>query len=208
MELSEEARTHLREIVERLAWRQTASINALGHSLKFVTELDVKRRIAGELDLHMRLFGRVRELYADLGWDDLQAVVRVDMDRVRYPQTRMEFGCAYYVTGLAEVQSMASYGECVCKPFADIAAAYVETAEERPSPTRFLAFAAEEGNRPRAQEILSTWYTVALETFTLREGADERVQELGLRAETTDELVEAYRERLAPFLSESGLQLP
>ena len=206
--VNEEARTHLREIVEKLAWRQTASINALGHSLKFVTELDVKQRIAGELDMHMKLFGRVRELYSDLGWSDLQSVVREDIDRVRYPETRIEFGAAYFLTGLAAAKAMHSYVECIHEPFAEIARTYVEAAPDRPSPTRFLAFAAETGNKPRAQEIVNNWYAVALETFELREGTDERVRELGLRSQTTADLIESFREHLQPFVAESGLTLP
>lgn len=206
--LLEEARALLREIVERLAMRQMAAIDLLGHSLKLVPELEVKRRITGELDLHLRLFGRLRELYTGLGWSDLDAIVRDGAEEQRFPETRLEFGAAYFLTGLAEEASMQSYLECACQPFAAIAESYVEAAPERPVPSRFLAFAAEPTNRPRAQEILDQWYKTALATFALRAGTDQRVRELALRSRTTPELERAFRERLQPILAESGLRLP
>lgn len=206
--IDEESKGVLREVVERLAHRQIASINVLGHCLKLVPELDVKRRVASELELQMQLFGRARDLYRDLGWDDLEALVREDADEIRYPQTRIEFGAAYFLTGFAEEAAMQSFVECEHEPFAAIARTYVETAPERPQPSRFQAFAAEPTNRPRAQEILTHWTAIALEAFELREATDKRARELGLRSSTTAELREAFLARLAPFAAECGLELP
>lgn len=206
--IDEESKGLLREVVERLARRQIAAINVLGHCLKFVPELDVKWRVASELELHLRLFGRARDLYQELGWSDLESVVREDAAEIRYPQTRVEFGAAYFLTGFAEEASMQSYVECKHEPFAAIARTYVEAAPERPQPSRFQAFAAEPTNRPRAQEILTHWTAIALEAFELREGTDKRARELGLRSATTAELTEAFRARLAPFAAECGLELP
>ena len=100
--VDEEARTILRRIVESLAWRQLAVINILGHGLKYVTELDVKLRVVGELDRALELFQSVRALYADLGWTDIEAAVRERAEDVPYPESRLEFGIAYYVSGLTE----------------------------------------------------------------------------------------------------------
>ena len=75
-QLDEETRTLLRRIVESMAWRQVALINALGHSLKYVTDLEAKLAVASELDLSLRLFRQVEEVYRELGWADLESVVR------------------------------------------------------------------------------------------------------------------------------------
>ena len=70
--LDEESKQLLRRIVESLAWRQLASMNILGHCLKFIDELDVKNAVADELELALRLFRQVRALYSELGWRDLR----------------------------------------------------------------------------------------------------------------------------------------
>jgi len=57
--LDEEKKQLLRMIVERLAWRQIASINMLGHCLKYIPELDTKLTVAAELDLALGLFRQV-----------------------------------------------------------------------------------------------------------------------------------------------------
>ena len=51
---SEEQKQLLRRIVESFAWRQLASINMLGHCLKYIPELDTKLTVAAELDLTTR----------------------------------------------------------------------------------------------------------------------------------------------------------
>src|SRR5262245_678082 len=109
--LVEEARPILRRIVESLAWRQLATINILGHGLKFVTELDVKLRVVGELDRALELFQSVRALYGELGWTDLESAVRDRAEGVPYPESRLEFGVAYYVSGLAEEVAMQTFVE-------------------------------------------------------------------------------------------------
>src|SRR5262245_19206926 len=109
--VSEEARAILRRIVESLAWRQLATINILGHGLKFVTELDVKLRVVGELDRALELFQSVRALYGELGWTDLESAVRERANSLPYPESRFEFGVAYYVSGLAEEVAMQTFVE-------------------------------------------------------------------------------------------------
>ena len=68
--LDEESRAILRRIVESVAWRQVASINVLGHGLKFTTELDAKLRVVGELDRALELFQGVRGNLLELPFPD------------------------------------------------------------------------------------------------------------------------------------------
>ncbi len=206
--LDEEARVLLRRIVESLAWRQLASINILGHCLKYVTELDVKQRVVGELERALALFQSVRGLYSQLGWTDLESAVRDRAESLPYPQSRLEFGVAYYVTGLAEEVAMRGYVESSCAPFAAIARSHVEAAEQRPLPTRFIEYCSEPANRPQAQEFLNTWVTIARHSFGRADtAADKRALELGLKRHRASELDGVFCERLEPLLERCGLRL-
>ena len=156
-QLDEESRVLLRRIVESLAWRQLASIDILGHCLKFVNELDVKLRVVAELDRALSLFQNVHQLYGRLGWTDLEAAVRDRIGSLPYPASRLEFGVAYYVCGVAEEVAMQSYVDSSCAPFAEIARSHVAASAERPEPTRFIEFCSEPSNRPQAQACVQCW---------------------------------------------------
>jgi hypothetical protein len=207
--LDEEAKVLLRRIVERLAARQLASINILGHSLKYVTELDVKVAIAYELDLALRLFRQVHALYSELGWTDLESAVRDRVDGIPYPASRLEFGLFYYVVGLAEGVAMESYVDSVSAEFAAIARSHVEAAARRPEPVRFLEFAAEPTNRPQAQQFLNRWVGIARASFG-RPGtsADARAVELGLRSRPSAAMAAEFERRLQPLLARASLCVP
>ncbi len=207
--LDEEAKVLLRRIVESMAARQLASINILGHSLKYVTELDVKVLIASELDLALRLFRQVHALYSELGWTDLESAVRDRVDDVPYPSSRLEFGVFYHVCGLAEGVAMESYVESVAQEFAAIACSHVEAAARRPEPTRFVEFAAEATNRPQAQRFLNHWVAIARASFgQAGTTADARAVELGLRSQSAAQMDEEFARRLEPFVRRCGLELP
>lgn len=207
--LSEESRQLLRRIVESMAWRQLSSIDTLGHCLKYVVDIDNKLRVASELDLSLRLFREVRALYRELGWRDLEAAVRERMSEVQYPESRLEFGVAYYLTGLAEKVAMEAYTTSTCKPFAAIALSYVEASAGRPVPSRFEEFCAEPTNRPQAQQHLNRWLAFAMRSFG-RPGTtnDDRALALGLRSKRAADLHEEFIDHLQPFLSRCGLELP
>jgi hypothetical protein len=207
--LDEEARAILRRIVESLAWRQLAVINILGHGLKYVTELDVKLRVVGELDRALELFQSVRALYGELGWTDIEAAVRDRSENVPYPESRLEFGLAYYVSGMTEEVAMQSFVESSHAPFAAIAKRHVEAARQRPEPTRFVEYCAEPANRPHAQQLLDRWVTLARRAFGRAETTtDARALKLGLKSRRAGELDRVFCERLAPFLAQCGLALP
>lgn len=207
--LDEEKKQLLRQIVERLAWRQLASINILGHCLKYVPELDTKLTVAAELDLALGLFRQVRALYRDLGWSDLESAVRDRLSDIPYPGSRLEFGLAYYVTGLAEQVAMEAYTESAYPEFAAIAKSYVEADMRRPEPTRFLEFTADPTNRPQAQQYLNRWLEISRRSFG-RPGttAGARAVELGLRSKTSANMDAEFQSKLEPFLKRSGLMWP
>ena len=206
--LEEEARALLRRIVESLAWRQLAVINILGHGLKFMTELDKKLRVVGELDRALELFQSVRALYGELGWTDIEAAVRERAEHVPYPESRLEFGVAYYVSGLTEEVAMQSFVESAYTPFAAIARKHVEAAQHRPEPSRFLEYCAEPANRPHAQELLDRWVVAARHSFGRSDSPnDARALKLGLKNKRSAELDRHFCEQLEPFLARCGLKL-
>ena len=198
-QMDEEARVLLRRIVESLAWRQLASIDILGHCLKFVTELDRA----------LSLFQSVHELYGELGWTDLEAAVRDRLGSLPYPASRLEFGVAYFVCGVAEEVAMQSYADSSCAPFAQIARSHVAASAERPEPTRFIEFCSEASNRPQAQAYLNTWVTIARRSFGRSSTpADARALALGLKRMRAAEIDALFCERLHPLLQRCGLKLP
>ena len=206
--LDEEARAILRRIVESLAWRQLAVINILGHGLKFVTELDVKQRVVEELDRALALFQSVRALYGELGWTDIESAGRDRAQDVPYPESRLEFGVAYYVSGLTEEVAMQSFVESSYAPFAAIAREHVEAAAQRPEPTRFLEYCSEPANRPHAQELLDRWVLAARRAFGRADSPnDAQALKLRLKNKRSAELDRIFCERLKPFLASCGLKL-
>jgi len=202
----EESRPLLRKIMERLASRQLASINILGHCLKYIGDLEVKITVASELNLWLRLFREAHALYREFGWQDLDTAVRDRIEAIPYPASRLEFGVQYYVTGVAERVAMQSYTESSCREFAAIARTYVEAAERRQEPTRFLEYCQDPANRPQAQQFFDRWVRIGLESLG-KPGSrgDQRAVALGLRSKTSAELVAEYRERLEPFVERCGL---
>jgi len=208
-QIDEESRAILRRIVESLAWRQLAVINILGHGLKFVTELDVKLRVVGELDRALELFQSVRALYGELGWTDLESAVRDRAEVVPYPESRLEFGVAYYLSGLAEEVAMQSFVESSHAPFAAIAKKHVEAAAQRPEPTRFIEYCSETPNRPHGQELLDRWVLAARRSFGRTDSPhDAQALKLRLKNKRAADLDRIFCERLQPFLAQCGLTLP
>ena len=205
----EERSQLLRRIIESLAWRQIATIDILGHCLKYVADLETKLRMATELDLSLRLFREVRELHQELGWEDLEQAVRDRMGRLPFPQSRMEFGIAVHVLWLAETVAMRSYVECTLPEYAAIARTYVETSQGRPEPLRFIEFATDPPNRPQAQQYLNRWLEIAAHSFG-RSGttADRRAVELGIRSRTSAEMRTAFLAEIGSFLKRCGLEMP
>jgi hypothetical protein len=207
--IDEESRQLLRRIVESMARRQLSSINILGHCLKYIGDLDTKVRVASELDLSLRLFREVHTLYGDLGWTDLESAVRDRLGDIPYPESRLEFGLAYYLRGLAERVAMRSYLDSSCPEFTAIARSHVEAAEHRPEPQRFIEYCRDPSHRPQAQQFLDRWYTIALRAFG-RPGspADARAVELGLRSQSCAAMRAEFVASCEPLVTSCGLVAP
>jgi hypothetical protein len=209
VQVDEERRAILRRIVEGLAARQLAAIHILGHGLKFVTELDVKLRVAGELDRALALFRSVHGLYSELGWTDLESALRDRAADVPYPESRMELGVAYYLVGLADDVAMHAFTESSHPGFAAIAKTHVASAAKRPEPTRIVEYCSDPANRPHGQELVDLWVTLARRSLALVDAPhDARALTLGLKSQSAADLDRAFCERLQPFLERCGLKLP
>ncbi len=207
--LDEESKMLLRRIVESMGRRQLTSINTLGHCLKFIAELETKADVAAELDLSLRLFRQVRTLYGELGWKDIESAVRDRLDDIPYPDSRLEFGVAYYVTGLAEGVAMQSYVDSSCADFAAIARSHVEAAARRPEPSRFYAYCEDATNRPQAQQFLDRWVDIGRRSFGQPgSDSDARAVELELRSHSNAQMLADFEERLRPLVERCGLALP
>lgn len=209
--LDEEGRLILRRVVESQAWRQLAAMNILGHCLKYVTGIDDKVRVTEQLEASLAIFREVRSLYRELGWTDLESAVRDRLDRIPFPESRLEFSVGRYLCDLAERVALEAYADGISKEFAAIARTYLEHSQKflKHRYPVFLEFCREEGNRPRAQELFNRWLAIALLSFG-RPGTrnDARAVELGLRSRTSADMCRQFFTELEPFLEATGLALP
>lgn len=200
--LDEEGRQLLRKVVEAQAWRQLAAVNILGHALKFVTRVESKALVVEELNLSLRVFGEVRALYEELGYEDLPGVVRAKIERVPLPASRLEFGICRYLCDQAERVAMSAYTQCAEPRFAAIAHTVLDN-KSRLVPEGdevFALYCAEAANRPHAQEMYDRWLGIALLAFGRPETAgDRRAVQLGLRSSTAAQMASEYLDALAPF---------
>ena len=206
--LDEEAKLLLRRIMESMARHQLSSINTLGHCLKFIDEVDVKLVVAGELDLSLRLFRDVRALYSDLGWTDLECSVRDRLNELPVPASRLEFGVAYFITGLAERVAMGSYESSSCPEFAALARSHFDVAVRRPEPKRFIAYCEDESHRPQAQQFFDRWIQVARGSLGRPDSKGaSRAVELGIRSLNAAQMNQKLTELLQPLAKRCGLEL-
>lgn len=213
-DLDEEGRTILRQVVERMAYRQLMAINIRGHCLKFLGSVEAKLRVTEEQSMRLVLFREVRQLYTDLGFEHLESAVRDRMERIPYPQSRLEFAVSRLATDPAQRVAMRSYEESACPELAAIAKSWTELALEpgdldREEEERFVEFASDSGNRPHAQQMFGTWLGIALLSFGRpnSKGAGRAVA-LGLRQRTTPELIREYLDEMRPLMERAGLALP
>jgi 1,2-phenylacetyl-CoA epoxidase catalytic subunit len=209
--MDEETKALLRRIVESQAWRQIAAMNVLGHCLKHVTDVEDKIRVARQLEGSLRVLQEVRELYAELGWTDLESAVRDRVEDMPLPESRHELSICRKLCDLAERVAMEAYVDSSSKQFAAIARTTLAQSDdfEKLRYGRFAEFCAEEGNRPRAQQLLNRWLSVTIPSFG-RPGSrgDVRAVELGLRSTSSAGMIERYFSELRPLLEETGLALP
>ena len=209
--LGEEERSLLRLIIESQAYRQLMAVNILGHSLKYVTDLESKIAIGEELTASMRLFRQVRGLYNDLGWVGIESAVRDRMQRIPYPESRLEFGLCRFLCNSAQAVAMRAYTESKSPEFADIASACLDSMRTNPleEEVGFREYCQEEPHLPQARQWLERWLGVALLSFG-RPGTprDLRAVELGLRTQHAADMAGDFMASIEPFLAECRLERP
>jgi 1,2-phenylacetyl-CoA epoxidase catalytic subunit len=127
---------------------------------------------------------------------------------VPYPESRFEFGVAYYVSGLAEEVAMRSFVESSHARFAAIAQKHVEAPPSARAHAlhRVLLGALEPAAR---QEMLNLWVTIARRSFGRTDSPhDAQALKLGLKNRRAADLDRVFCENLQPFLERCGLVLP
>ena len=118
IKLDEEARAILRQILERQAYRQLMAANIRGHGLRFLPDLEEKLDFTSELAFSLRVMREVERLYGMLDGDDLYRAVSERMDRIPYPESRLDLAVCLALTDRAERVASGSYESCVCSAFA------------------------------------------------------------------------------------------
>lgn len=209
--LDEESKGLLRLIVERQAYRQRMAANIRGHGLKFLPDLDAQLRVTEELGQSLRRLAVLEDIYRELSGTDLTARILSRMERIPYPETRLELAACLALTGRAERAVASTYVRCPCEPFARLAAELhsadrtLDVSEEQ----RFIAFAADGSNRVQAQRYWERWLTLCLASLG-RPGTpgDERAFSLGLRDRRTADLVELFVNQVLPLREAGGLAWP
>lgn len=210
-ELDEETRGLLRRVLESMSYRQRAAANIRGHALKLIPEVADKQALLAELHAHMGALALIEGLHASAGGEDAYDRVRGRMERIPYPTTRMDLSACLALTEKAEQALSRAYLESRIEPLASLAEQVVAT--ERPftqgEVERFVAFAREADNRPRAQECFDRWLLLCLGAFG-RPGTpgDERAVDRGLRRARVAEVVDGFLDQADALRSDAGLDWP
>lgn len=207
----EETKGLLRKIIEGQAYRQLMLSNIRGHGIKFLPEVRDKQRIAGALETSLRQFTEVQRLYSELGLGDVVSAVRHKMERVPYPSTRMELAVCMFLCERVSWHALGAYGDSTCREFAAIARTRLSELRElaEPEDSAFYEFAADETNRPLAQQLVNRWLVITLLSLGRPDSSgDARALQLKLRSKGIARIVREYLDGLAPFLAKCGLVMP
>jgi hypothetical protein len=209
--LDAEGSAILRQILERQVYRQLMAANIRGHGLKFIPDPGRKLLLVRDLHDGLSTLEDARDLYRELGGDDLEMAVRPRMEKIPYPQSRLELAICLVACDLAEDVAMDSYLNCSSDAFARIART---TLEHRRVATEaavnlFELFCADASQLPHAQAMFSRWFSIAVRSLG-RPGSpgDQRAVALGLRSRSCGESIRLYIERLEPLLEACHLKLP
>jgi len=210
-QFDEESRALLRQILERQAYRQLMSANIRGHGLRFLPDLEDKQRFVKELDFSLRILREIERIYESIDGEDLHLAVRERMERIPYPESRVELAVCLALTERAERVAARSYVDCVFKDFAAIAKTLLGVdRSDRGREERLLSeFCAEEGQLPQAQQYWTRWLAISLRSLG-RPGTrgDSRAVALRLRSKYCGTVIRAYLDGLEPLREECGLKLP
>lgn len=219
--LDKEGRGLLRQIVEAQGYRQLMAGNIRGFGIQFLPDLEDKLRFTRGLEHTLVVMRELERIYRELDGGSLEEAARPHLDRIPYPESRLELAACLALTGRTERAAAASYLDCSHRGFAAVARTLAETqhavaeAEER----LFVEYCAEPGHRPQAQQYRNRWFTLCLLSLG-RPGTtrDRRAVELRLRSKRVDEVVrlffadaESLRRACSlepPLIDRLGVELP
>jgi len=209
--IDEEPRTLLRRIVESQAYRQLMGMNIRGHCLKFLTDHESKMHVGEELWANLQLFRQIQALYRELGWDHLESAVRDRMERIPYPESRLEYAVCRQLFGMAQETAMRSYAESSNRQVAAIARSFLES-DLRPDAREeelFVQYCADPGNRPHAQQVFTRWLGITLRSLGRPDTRrDQRAVELGLRSRTSSQMIRDFLDAVGGIAGRCGLAIP
>jgi (2Fe-2S) ferredoxin/1,2-phenylacetyl-CoA epoxidase catalytic subunit len=210
-QLDEEAKSLLRRIVERQAYRQLMVEQIRGHGLKFVPEVETQILLAQDIVHSLRIMMQIELLHAELGGADLVQSVRDKMERIPYPGSRLELAICLSLCDRAERVAAESYIDSSSEDFAAVALSILsmDRTSTRQGEELFQRFATETGNRPAAQQMFQRWLAMTIAALG-RPGTpgDRRAVELRLRRQSCEESVRQYLRELRPFMDACHLVLP
>lgn len=209
--LDAESAAILRQILERQVYRQLMAANIRGHGLKFVQEPKRKMLLVRDLYDGVSTLEDVSELYRELGGEDLESAVRPRMEKIPYPQTRLELAICLVCCDLAEHVAMQSYTDCASAEFAAIAEKTLKHGRvaTEAAVELFELFCADASQLPHAQAMFARWVSIAVRSFGRPDSTgDQRAVALGLRSHSCGESIRQYIERLQPFMEACHLELP
>jgi 1,2-phenylacetyl-CoA epoxidase catalytic subunit len=210
-QLDQESRGLLKLIVEGQAYRQLVLCNIRGHGVGFLPSVESKLELVRALDDSLGDFKDVQSLYERLGHGDVVSAVRGKMDRVPYPESRMELAVCLFLCERVQYMALETFVESSCDELAEIARERLEANRmlDMPDDPAFLEFCADEGNQPRVQEIFNRWIGLTVLALGRRDNArDARVVELGLRSRKMSDVARDFVESLDSFRARCGLGLP
>lgn len=209
--LNEESKALLRRIVERQAYRQLMVEKIRGHGLKYIHEVETQILLAQDIVHSLQVMLQIELLYANMGGNDLVLSVRDKMERIPYPNSRLELAICLSLCDRAERVAAESYVDCACEDFAAIALSILamDRTSTRQGEEWFQRFANEPGNRAAAQQMFQRWLSITLAALGRpRTTGDRRAVELGLRKQSCEESVRVFLRELRPFMSACHLVLP
>ena len=209
--LDEESKGLLRRIVERTAYRQLMAVNIRGHGIKYLTEIEEKISLTGDIESALNGLAAIDLLYTKLGGTELIFAVRDLMERLPYPYSKLELGMCLALVDRTERLVLESYLESRSLEMASIARTLQD--DLRPGTRRLeeyaARFCAEPGNRPTAQQFLNRWIAIAIVAFGRPGSAgDKRAVELRLRTRPVEDMVRRFQSELKPFVVSLGLNMP
>lgn len=209
--LDEEAKGLLRQILRSHGYRLLAIADIRGHGMKLLPGLEEKARCVEEMRFDHTVLREIDRLHRALDGGDLPAAVLERIERVGYPESRLELAACLSFTGRAATVAAASYVESTCVDLAAIARTVLEAphASRDEEERMFVEFCREETHRPQAEQYWSRWVAVSILSLG-RPGTrnDKRAVQLSLRTKHAADVVRDFLDEVEPLRAACGLRLP